>query len=130
MPVLSRRTAMTATVALAVVALTFAGGAVVGSGTLVGALGSAIEPVHGKIPSDVVGSRNTSADALSLLPAATSTPPMMSPMTTMAMMMNSGPRLRLPPLPAAVGGMYWGGGPDGGGPAAGGGPDGGGPAAP
>ena len=122
---------MTAAVGLAVVVAT-AGGAVVGSGTLVGALGSAIEPVHGKMPSDAVGSKNTSADAFLLLPDATSTPPIMSPSTTMAMMMNSGPRFRPPPLPEAGGGMYCGGGAAGGGPdATGGGPGGGGgPAGP
>src|SRR5947199_5219280 len=124
MPALSPRTATTAAVALALVVVApAAGGAVVGKGTLVGALGSAIEPVHGKGPSDAVGSRMTSADALSLLPLATSTPPMMSPMRTMARMMNSGRRLR-PPLPEAAGGMYCGG--DGGGAdATGGGPGGG-----
>src|SRR4051812_47743126 len=110
MPALSPLTAMTAAVAVTVVLDAPGGGVVVGNGTLVGAFGSAIEPVHGKIPSDVVGSRNTSAEALSLLPAAIRTPPMMSPMTTMAMMMNSGPLFRRPPLPAATGGMYWGGG--------------------
>src|SRR2546422_215683 len=99
---------MTAAVGWAVVVVT-AGGAVVGNGTLVGAVGSAVEPVQGKIPSDVVGSRKTSADAFLLLPAATSTPPMMSPITTMAMMMNRGRRLRPPPFPDAVGGMYCGG---------------------
>src|SRR5947209_5725371 len=104
MPALSPVTATTAAVALTVVLGAPAGGTVVGSGTLVGALGSAIDPVHGKMPSDFVGSRNTSADAFLLLPAATSTPPMISPMTTMAMMMNSGPRLRRPPLPADAGG--------------------------
>src|SRR4051812_5394120 len=122
------RSPFTATMTLAggfVVAT--AGAVVVGAGTLVGALGSATEPIHGNGPSDACGSRSTSAaSALSPLPAATRMPPISSPdraITTAITMI-----LRLSRPPDDAGAAAYGGG-DGGG---GGGPGGvgGGPAAP
>src|SRR5436305_394409 len=70
MPALSPRTAVT-TFAFGVVVLAVDGGG--GVGTLVGALGSAIEPIHGTGPSDAAGSKNTSeADDFPPPPHATS----------------------------------------------------------
>src|SRR5436190_22743321 len=73
-----------------------------GVGTLVGAAGSATEPIHGTGPSEVAGSNITSdADALSPLPAAINTAAMTTPTTTIASTTKRGPRFR--PLPAGGG---------------------------
>src|SRR4051794_21370849 len=144
MPALSPRTATTALVALAVVAV--GSGAVVGSGTLVGASAAAIEPVHGNGPSDATGSCNTSADAFLPLPAPIRSAPMSRPIRTMTTATMIGRLSRDPPPPpeggpvktpgggvtgggvaggAAAGGAAAGGTVDGGGMADGRGPDGG-----
>src|SRR3954447_16374405 len=103
MPTRSPRTAV----------MTFEGAAVVLTvgvvvddvGTLVGAFGSATDPIHGNGPSDACGSRSTtSADAFLPLPAATTTPPMTRPRTR-AITTPITTVLRLLPPPDAPGAM-------------------------
>src|SRR3954454_3063410 len=112
MPTRSPRTAVMTFEGAAVV-LTV--GAVVDDvGTLVGALGSATEPIHGNGPSDACGSRRTSADsALLPLTAATRMAANRRPHSAIATAITMIRRLSRPPDDA--GAAAYGGGEGGGG---------------